>query len=434
MRLRTRRAHRDETGAVAVIVAICALSLFVLAAIVVDLGLARDTRRQSQNAADASALAAANALYPAACVNPAGAVPPCLLDAVSAAKSYAAVNFGVQEGDWASCAAPPAGFQPNAGSPACISFDSLTKPSKVWVVMPTRDVKTGLGALAGVSSVPVASRARAALQTTGTYPCGLCVIGPGTHGVGNGDITVTGASVHMNGNLSAQPTSTTTVSPAGNTISVEGSATGGCCTPTATTGAGHLDDPLLGVLTFPLPGTATATAKTNPCTQGPGRYGAFSVPNATCHLTAGLYVITGLWDLKNNSLLQGAGVTLYFTCGSPSAPVVCKNTPGGWLDVKNGDTDLSAPTSGPLTGLAIAYDRTNTAELSLQGNGNAQVTGTIYAPGSLLRFPGNSCATALNAVVIVGDVYSNGTQACLRLTYSTDQNVTLPPSDPALDR
>ena len=62
----TATAHHRERGAVAVLVAICFTVFVLLVALVVDLGLARDTRRVSQNAADASALAGANSLYPAA--------------------------------------------------------------------------------------------------------------------------------------------------------------------------------------------------------------------------------------------------------------------------------------------------------------------------------------------------------------------------------
>ena len=82
-----RGRSRDEEGLVAVLFALTAVILLVLAAMVVDLGLARDTRRQSQNAADASSLAAANVLYPTSgqCVDvTAQTVPPCFKDAVKA--------------------------------------------------------------------------------------------------------------------------------------------------------------------------------------------------------------------------------------------------------------------------------------------------------------------------------------------------------------
>jgi Flp pilus assembly protein TadG len=72
----TEGRRRDESGAIAVLVAFSATLLFVLAALVVDLGLARDDHRASQNAADASALAATNVLYPSSNVctlfNPTG--------------------------------------------------------------------------------------------------------------------------------------------------------------------------------------------------------------------------------------------------------------------------------------------------------------------------------------------------------------------------
>ena len=83
---------RDEQGAVAVMVSIVAVVLFVIAAMVVDLGLARDTRRQSQNTADAAALAAGNKLYDAT-----GHVQ--FATAVSEAKSYSLTNFDVALAD-----------------------------------------------------------------------------------------------------------------------------------------------------------------------------------------------------------------------------------------------------------------------------------------------------------------------------------------------
>jgi Flp pilus assembly protein TadG len=435
------RARRED-GAVAVLVAVCAMTIFLLAALVVDLGLARDTRTQSQNASDASALAAVNKLYPSGgtctLINPDGGnTMPCYADAAKAARDFAADNFDVTTADWSSCSDPDHYFVP-VGYSQCISFTDAAglatqpaEPSKVRVMMPVRDVKTGLGNLAGVSHVDVLSMARATLDTSGVLPCGVCVLGTGTHSTLNGDVSVTGSSISINGNLSTGPNGDYT---AGGTISVQGTATGGCCTPAATTGSPLAVDPLAGILSFPLPGTMTNGVKTNPCTDGPGRYGAFSVPNSTCTLSAGLYVITGAWDLKNNSLLQGTGVTLYFTCGSAAVPVVCNNFAGGSIDLKNGSTDLRAPTSGPLTGLVIAYDPKNTAPISMQGNGDPSFTGTIYAPSSLLSFPGNSCATTFDSAVIVGDISSNGTKACLSVSYSSSQNVQPPPSNAALDQ
>lgn len=431
---RWRWARSGEEGAVAVLVAISAVVLFVIAALVVDLGLARDTRRQSQNAADAAALAAANVLYPASGTCADGTVTPatgCKADGAAAAKEYAEANFQLAAGDWSRCGTPPSGFTSVPTYPTCISFDATGE--HVWVVMPVKNVRTGLGNVAGISDVPVGSSARAVVVPGGNLACGLCVIGAGNHDLGNGDVTVTGASIAANGNLGGGPTSDVTVTGAGTTIEVEGTATGSNFSPAATQHAGHQDDPLAS-LALPLPGTSTATAKTNPCTQGPGVYGSLTLPNSTCNLTPGLYVVRGTWTLKNNTLLKGSGVTFYMTCSTGTLPRVCSNEAGGKLDVSNGSTDLAAPTSGPLQGLLIVYDRTNTSALSLQGNGAANLTGTIYAPGSTLEFPGNSCSATFHSAVIVGDVSSNGTQACLSLTYASSENWQAPPGDPGLDR
>lgn len=429
-------SRRDERGAVAVMMALFLCFVFIiLTALVVNLGHARDQRQASQNAADASALAAAGMLYAS------GSSTPDFAAANTAARLYAQKNFGITGAQWDACTDSGHFYVPNVTDKSpCISFTdntlttgTVTAPTKVRIRIPDTSVPDSLGAVAGgASSISVAAIARASLDTSGALPCGVCVLGPGTHSSGNGDVTVTGASIDLNGNLSTGPNGTYTAT--GNSISVQGTASGGCCSPTATTGAAQHPDPLLGVLTFPLPGTMTNGIKTNPCTDGPGRYGAYSLPNSTCTLLPGLYVITGLWDFKNSTTLQGTGVTLYFTCPTTAVPTVCNNATGGYIDIKNGNTNLTAPTTGALAGLVMAYDPTNLSPIDLQGNGNANFTGTIYAPSSTLNFPGNSCATTFDSAVIVGDVASSGNHACLSVNYSVNQNVKPPPSNAALDQ
>lgn len=127
-----------ERGAAAVMVAVFTSAiLFVLAALVVDLGLARDTRRQAQIAADASALAAGNAMYP----DTTGV--PHFTPAVLAAREYAAKNLGITDTDWGSCTDSGKLAHVPASSTPCISFNSATRPTQVRVRIPTRVVKTG---------------------------------------------------------------------------------------------------------------------------------------------------------------------------------------------------------------------------------------------------------------------------------------------------
>lgn len=440
--IRIPSRSRDESGAIAVLVAITSVVLFLIAALVVDLGLARDTRRQSQNAADASALAAANVLYPTGvCTTPVGSAPPCLADAVQAAKDYAATNFGVAASAWASCPAVPSGFHAAPGATTCVSFDVLTKPTKVWVVIPTRDVKTGFGTLAGVDNIPVTSAARAVLTPGGGGPCGLCVIGSGTHDLQNGDALVTNASVYFNGSVVLNPQGS--VTSVGGSVNIEGSGpTKGTVSPAATTGAAHLEDPMAGLALPPDMTGLTVKSPANMCTGGPGIYNNPTASN--CTLTPGLYVIIG-GTLGGNNGVVATNVTMYFTCKTTSGPVgvrACNpgETTGGSLDLSgNGNFSITAPTissNKSIPGVAIVFDRNSDKTVRLVGNGALSITGSIYLKSGTLDMRGNGCtaATSIDSLIVVDDLAFSGNNACLKSNYTVDSNYKVPPGDPSLDR
>lgn len=422
--------------------ALAAVVLLVLAGLVVDLGLARDTARRSQEAADASALAGANVLYPRSgtcATGPAPRTAPCYEDAVSAAKSYALRNFQVSAAEWATCT-DSAKYYSLPGETPCVSFTDdalgITKPptpTKVRVSIPTRTVTTGLGSLAGVSTIDLSRSARVALVPGTARSCGLCILGEGVSGLGNGDVTVTGGSVHANGTIDSGPNGALKVGPSPNSISLSGTCTGNC-SPTPTTGVPKIADPYASAISLPLD-YSTLTVKTDPCSQGPGLYGATEIPNSTCTLAPGLYVLTGAWGNKNNTLLQGTGVTIYGTCGTPASPTTCTSGQiGGSLDTKNGNVRITAPASGPLAGLVVVYDRQNVAGLNIQGNGNSALTGTIYAPKALLEFPGTSCVDITNGPVIVDRLYGNGNTGCVNLLSSIGASIPAPPDGASLDQ
>jgi hypothetical protein len=419
--------NRDEDGAVAVLVAVCSVALFMIAALVVDLGLARDVRRQAQNAADASSLAGVTSLYPGSqCEDPVGTSPPCLNDAIEEVTDYALDNFDVPDAAWfdpelCTGAGKPSGYVNIAGGSECIAFDDLSEPRKVWVRVPIEEVKTGFGTLAGVSEIPVSAVARATLNDLPPDSCSLCFMG--TVDAGNGDFSVYGSNIRVNGSVTAGPNSVWTATE-GN-IGVVGDVNGGQFDPPEVLKVAPFDDPLAG-LVLPLD-TTGLSGKTNPCatdtTGGPGIYGTLELPNSACTLQPGLYVVRGTWGMKNNTLLKGSGVTIYV------------QSPSGRLDFKNGIVDLEAPTSGTTANLAIIYDRDNTQGLSLQGNGDTQITGTVYALNSVLEFNGNSCFGFAQGPVVAGGVYqANGNQSCVEVSDSTGAEIEVPPGDPNLDQ
>lgn len=442
---------RTERGAVAVMVGLLGTVMLLTAAFVVDFGFARSTKATSQASSDAASLAAANVLYPAsgACTDTTDTTPPCYTDAVKAAKAYALQNFNVTAADWNTCVDPSHFYVPT-GSTQCVSFtddtfsaSKVTTPNRVRVLTPVRSVYAGAGGLVGINHIDIQTGARALLNPGTARSCGLCVLGDVTSGLGNGEVTVSGGSVFINGNINTGPNGQITAAPAPpNTIGLGGTCSGNC-SPAPAQNQPKIGDPYANTITFPL-NYGTLTAKTNPCTQGPGIYPALTIPNGTCTLQKGVYVLTGLWTYQsNNAKLVGDGVMLYGTCGTTAAPSKCNagGQLGGGLDGKNGDTQLVALTAaqapsytGAIAGMAVIYDRNNTQILSLQGNGDSFTTGAIYAASSEMQFPGNSEFTVTNGPVIIGSMYSNGNKAAMKLTSVGGATIPAPPAGAALDQ
>lgn len=432
---RTGRRH-DESGTVVLLVAAMTVVLFGVAALVVDLGQARVLRREAQAASDSSALAGMNAAYLS------GRLEADVPAAVAAAKYYATKNYGVTEADWAGCAdATPLVHVPNPAQP-CISFNDPVKPTQMRVVAPVRSARLNLSALFGAEAVPISALAQAKMRVTGVSDCGLCVVGDGYHDFQNGDAYISGGDVAINGDVNIQNNGL--VSTDG-IISVEGTATGPLdgYTPDPLTGQPAIADPLLHyqLPTAPFGGLTT---KTDPCgtggVHGPGIYGSRNFPNGTCVLQPGLYVITGEWDFSGNVVLDAtSGVTLFFTCGTPTAVTACAapGQDGGWLDASgNGNIGVTAPqdASNPYRGLAIAYDRQNTSLLGLSGNGASTIVGTIYGASAHMRYDGNGCGRTNQALIVVDELEFNGSPACLKSDYVPDVNVVVPPDNNHLSK
>lgn len=430
-----RARRRDsEAGTIAIVMALCAVMMFGFAALVVDLGHARDVRRQAQAAADSSALAGGNRLY----LTSASAAMTQTADEV---KAYAGSNYGVTDAQWAGCLDPdrPPGFVPSTASP-CISFNDASKPTEVRVRIPQRTVNLPMASVLGIHRTVIGAVAHARLDNGAFAACGLCVIGPGTHVLQNGDSLVTGANVHFNGDVSLGPLGHVTA--VGGDITIEGTATGiAGFSPAPKTGQPPIDDPLSFMALPPDSTGLTFTAGASPCTKGPGLYGGQNLRNMTCTLAPGLYVISGsgsVWDMAGNSstVLQGNGVTLYLTCGTPAVPTPClPGQAGATIDASgNGRLSITAPASGPFKGLSIAYDRESTATFRLTGNGASGFVGSVYMKKGELLVNGNGCGTALDSLIIVDDLEFNGNNACLASRYTHSLNVDVPPSGLRLSR
>lgn len=144
------RADEGERGVVVIWMALMMVVLLGMAALVLDLGYARETKRQVQNAGDAAALGAAQAL-------------PNLTSTEAQAKSLTATNLSGAASDWASCQdATPLAV---TSATRCISFDSSF--TQVRVRVPDDVLPTWFAKVLGVDSVSVHAAAVAQIVSAG---------------------------------------------------------------------------------------------------------------------------------------------------------------------------------------------------------------------------------------------------------------------------
>ena len=413
--LHLNRLGRRDGGAVALLSTLLISTVFIgLCALVVDLGMARDTRRQAQNAADASALAAVNVLYLSGVFD--------ANRAIITAKSYAAANYQVSESDWASCVdGQKLLYHPNT---ECISFDNPLTPTTVRVNAPVRRVRTAFAGIWGIDSVPVGAAAQAQILNGGPPACGLCVIGPGLHNLQNGNVYVSGANVAFNGTVSSHPGSVVDVTSG--VVNLQGGVSqiaSGTFTSPPNTNQPAIADPLA---TMTMPNYSSLVPKANSCTGGPGIYDHLT----TCPglgMLPGLYVLTGA--SSPNSVVAN-GVTLYFICGTPTAPRACATGESG-ASLSMGGNDaltITAPTVGATMGLSMVADRNNTATFTFHGNGTQTNTGTIYLASGTVQDNGNG-SNAFDSLVVIGDLTFSGNPATLSSTYTQPANVVRTGSD-----
>ncbi|MCY7373674.1 MAG: pilus assembly protein TadG-related protein [Spirochaetaceae bacterium] len=423
--VRERRDGRDDSGAIAILAAIFAVVMFGFAAVVVDLGAARATRGSAQKSADASALAAANVLYPPA--QTAADIPA----AVQAAKQYALANYGTAAGEWAGCADTGRLSHVPLGGTSCISFDAAGTPTRLRVRIPPRDVTSFFGGIVGYDGLTISAVAEVTVDEQ-PPDCVLCVIEPVNHNFDKDDLRVDDGSVWVNGNVDLGGSGRISTTGAGVT-NVEGTLTPASrVTGMLKQGAGAVTDPLADVAPGFLSDLAsypTTPVKTNPCSDGPGYYAAVTLPTSggPCTLSpdpvtgANLYIFRGTLNVPKARTLVTSGVTLYFPCGTAGT---CASAGQGRLDLRTDNFALTAPTTGPRTGLAVLYDQFNNAALKLAGKDAAgDITGTVYAPAAGLDMPKSCAGTTFDAMVIVGEITSKDN--CLSLSYDAARNVPL---------
>lgn len=357
-----------------VITTLVLLALLAVVALVVDVGFAKQYRRQAQNSADAAALAAAQDLDGTAAST---------ATAIATAKAWALKNNpSITATSWVGCqdAAALALTPDTANSNTCISFaaDRLS----VRVQVPVRDQPVFFGRFAGGAAISVGASARAGKtpgnSTTATAgPCGLCQIGPGnTLKLGGGPtITITNGAVQAH-NLAPDGIQSVSPLPIGWYNQLQNG--GNCSRCTYTKLASPVPNPFAAV-TVDYAGLVVDDSNVNlpgstPLLPGRIYRQSVTINSGTVNLAPGTYYFRNGFNV-NGGTLTGTGVTLVLACEAK-----CNGSSAiGNFNFNGGTVNLSAPTTGPYAGLSIVADPTSgDPGVPSRFNANVTLNGGVY--------------------------------------------------------
>ncbi len=369
---RDRRQRNGESGSILILTALSMVVLLGIAALALDVSFMYDKRNRLHAAADAGAKSAAFELQRHSSIS--------LTDLQTFANQQVSAH----------------GFNP-AGTTSVVVHHPPSSgafngnPGYVEVIV-SEQTSTFFGKILGRTYMTPGARAVA-----GTSNNLACFITLGASGsppysleMGNSVLALNGCGAAVGGDLNAfNPNSTIDGTPLPS-VGIVGSCTGTCgdcpttvstrCMGKLTTGAPQPSDPLSGLAAPTNPGGCIAGVA---ATLSPGCY--TSIAPSVNTLTAGNYYVTGAVNFGNNHNLTGTGVMLYLTgAGAINAG-------------NNSGLHLSAPTSGPYTGIAIFQDQSDHNDFVTGNSFTLDVNGAIYMPGTdvninnHLNFAGTNC-------------------------------------------
>jgi hypothetical protein len=204
--------------------------------------------------------------------------------------------------------------------------------------------------------------------------------------------------------------------------------------------AGHYDDPLIGV---PVPeptsepvqtcptygghpaGTVTLQPGVYDCTiNPPGGWGLQFEPgdyyitggividgNGDVTFGQGLYFLQGEGIIiTGNGTVTGEGVTFYIDEGQTTL-------------TGTGDTQLTAPDSGPYEGVVIFQNRSLTTTVSMSGDAIADGWGAVYAAGAQIHLTGNTSSTLHQ---FISDTFLMSGNSSITVDYFSGFSVPVP--------
>ena len=388
VRIRPRGSGHDDRGAVAIVVAGLMVVFMGLAALVVDLGFARDRVRTAQNAADAAALAVATCF--ASATSGCNSVPV----ATATAQQYISAN------GW-------------TFDPSTVSIDTTAQTATV--TLPAQQTPSFFAGALSLGTPSVTRTARATWNNSAPVTCVLCVLqnfdGQSADITLGGGLAVGGDLSFDTGAGSVSVTSPSGTVSFGGTWDLNGTFTVNGAPATPVRMAFPLTDPFAGVTAPTLMGRGRPGS--GACSQG-----VYSDLSGCSSLASdSVYVVTGNGVTDTPVTLPASSPTnimIYFTCGragrrSVGQQACSRTSPGAYLAGSSGAATIGGQTSGPYQGFAVVYDPNNVVDARLTGSGALTIDGDVYGPSVTADFGGNGTGSVtVNGTVVVGDVILHG--------------------------
>jgi len=370
--------RKNERGQALILIVLAIVGLIGLTALAVDGGVAYSDRRQSQNAADASALAAALAKSRDQ-------------DLTSAAYVRAASNNFNNDGttNVVTVHNPPASG-PYQNIPGSDCYADSTCDQYIQVII-TSHVDTYFGPVIGFDSVEnkVQAVARVIPPTPQVMYNGDAVVGLAPTGcdnvniAGNGQIQTWGGGLFSNSTdncgMTFQGSSQTQTHEGSGGINMVGGAYQKIGNPSI---QDHGEGFHYNLPQYPYPPTdlpnpiCTGDSSWTGNVMSPGNYTGTFPPAGVTTLQSGVYCIYGDFNMNGNDHLTGHEVVLVMETGALH-----------W----NGNavvTDLTAPTSGPFQGLLMFAPLSNTNTMIFNGTADVSLSGTTLFPAAEIKING----------------------------------------------
>jgi hypothetical protein len=403
-----------ERGQALVMIVLAAIGLFAFAALAIDGSAVFSDRRHAQNAADTSALAAA--------------------------------LTKVRGGDWHDAALKRATSNSynNNGTTNVVEVNLCSETGITCEGIPTgadatqyirvritSHVKTFFARIIRRSEVInyVEAVARAVPGYRSSLYGGNAVVGlnptvcKAVEFNGNADMTITGSGIYVNSNCAPNAFNNDSNSP-GRLYAPCISTVGEASYTNGKVILGQVDCPkenMSRIVGPPDPkidcSTQQATKTGN--TLSPGNWNGAFPPAGVTYLQSGAYCVSnGNFQINGGDTLIGSDVTIYMI--------------DGFIKWNGGATiQLDAPDTGPYAGLLLYLPPTNHNDVTVNGNGDSHIVGSIWAPGSQIIVQGGGGQNGLQCQFIGDTVILNGSSAT-NIDY--ESNLTYqPPIPPAVE-